>query len=146
MKKTLIIALLAVLVLGAFTACNGDVNADLSGGRTITLDIYNAGWTFDNGSKSLAVTIPAGCTKWGDLEDNCPIKVKFNNEADYTSLNLKKFTYNEKDMMYFANNDDEIKLNVKISGPKGYTPSDSVLSNDVITLGATYDLNDPWPQ
>ena len=82
MKKTLIIALLVALVLGIFTACNGDVFEDLvEGQKTITLKInefdYVYGWTFDGEENEIVVSIPSGCTKWVDMVGE-KIKVYFN--------------------------------------------------------------------
>jgi len=72
MKKSLIIVLLTALVLCAFTACDGDVNADLSGGkRTITLVIDDSitDWKFDDNTTTKTVEIPSDCKTWKDLAD-----------------------------------------------------------------------------
>lgn len=89
MKKTMIIALLAVLVLGAFTACNGDVNAELAGSRTITLEIVDSNnWKFDNEKTSLVVAIPEGCETWGDLVGKISITITKENTTQTLPLLL----------------------------------------------------------
>jgi len=71
MKKTLIITLLVALVLGVFTACNGDVFEDLVDKKeeaTIILELDQYPWTFDGEDKEeIVVSIPSGCTKWVDM-------------------------------------------------------------------------------
>lgn len=92
MKKTLIIALLAVLVLGAFTACNGDVNAELAGSgekRVITLQLAN-GYKFNNNTDTLVMDIPSGCDTWTSLKTaGCQITVKIGEEE--ISMNLDSY-------------------------------------------------------
>ena len=90
MKKTMIIALLAVLVLGAFTACNGEVNAELAGSRTITLEIVDSNnWKFDNEKTSLVVAIPEGCETWGDLVGKISITITKENTTKTLPLILE---------------------------------------------------------
>lgn len=92
MKKSLIIVLLTALVLCAFTACDGDVNADLSGdGRVVyfkmTSTSVSGGWTFADGSTTIKWAVPADCSKWGDLVDKGTIDVK--NSGTTTTLTLE---------------------------------------------------------
>lgn len=134
MKKTMIFALLAVLVLGAFTACNGDVNAELFGSRTITLEIVESGdWEFNNGTKSLVVAIPEGCETWGDLVGK--ISITITKEAVTKTLPLISKDTN----VYFFVNDSGnyygiVKPNAKWSLPE------TVQRNTSIALGKTYEM------
>lgn len=93
MKKTMIIALLAVLVLGAFTACNGDVNAELAGSgekRVITLQLDN-GYKFNNDTDTLVMDIPSGCGTWTSLKTaGCQITMKIGEEE--IPMNLDSYT------------------------------------------------------
>lgn len=134
MKKTLIIALLAVLVLGVFTACNGDVNADLSGGKTITFELKESGsYVFDNDTKKMEFEIPSGCTKWGDLDEKCQIKVKTSSNDSTITLTLKE----ANSMMYFYEGTTQ---KLYITAPVKGFPS-SISSDAAILFGETYSLN-----
>lgn len=132
MKKTMIIALLAVLVLGAFTACNGNVDEELFGSRTITLEIVDSGdWEFDNETKSLVVTIPEGCETWGDLVGKISITIKLGNITTKTLpltsnvSNVVRFS----DGGYYGLVDSEAK-----------TAYQEVQNNTSIALGKTYEM------
>ena len=91
MKKTLIIALLIALVLGVFTACNGEVFAELIGGgaKTITLKLDDeitkkedvGGWWWGyvildgvTEKTEIEVQIPEGASTWSDVEDLLPLR------------------------------------------------------------------------
>ena len=138
MKKTMIIALLAVLVLGAFTACNGDVNAELAGSRTITLeivDIYEDDWKFNNGTKTLVVTIPEGCETWGDLVGKISITIMDGNTTKTLPL-ISAGTAPDDDVRFYV--DDyygSVKPNAK------WSPTMTVKRNTSIALGKTYELH-----
>jgi len=136
MKKTLIIALLAVLVLGVFTACNGDVNAELAGvenKKTITLGMMYSTYKFEDDTYTKVLEIPSGCNTWKDLaEKGCSIEIK--KDASRWTLTLGEKEGNA----CFKSNPLEkysfIHENVKVSiPPKAYT--------DTIENGETYLLN-----
>lgn len=81
MKKSLIIVLLTALVLCAFTACDGDVNADLSGNvenkKTITLTMIYDTYKFENDTFSMVLEFPSSCETWKDLaEKGCSFVIK----------------------------------------------------------------------
>lgn len=106
MKKTMIIALLAVLVLGVFTACNGDVNAELMGKRVIKLvmsdEAIGNGFTFEDGGDSLELEIPSDCKTWKDLADaQLSIDVIKNN-----SDSIKLFVKDGEDIPYSPGPED----------------------------------------
>lgn len=132
MKKTMIIALLAVLVLGAFTACNGDVNAELAGKRTITLEIPSGWvWSFDgNGTKTKVVEVPADCDTWAKLLDKVTISIIKN---DSTVLTLQVYD-NE---VYFVDTSPRFGL-IRDASKISYPETTS--STEMIVLGGTYVL------
>lgn len=136
MKKTMIIALLAVLVLGAFTACNGDVNAELSGSRTITLEIVASNqdtWKFNNGSNSLVVAIPEGCETWGDLVGK--ISITITNGDDTKTLPLILEGPNVRFLKI-----DNTTFYIGYVNPEAKTAYQEVQNNTPIALGKSYDL------
>lgn len=142
MKKVSIIILLTALILGAFTACNGDVFSDLmpepepTPKRTITLEIpedeYWANVSFDSSSavKTKVLEIPEDCEKWADyLTKVTDVKV-YNNG---TPLTLNKEYY---DGVYFGVHVYGILLDdTKVA------PPDTVLVDNEIVIGGTYILN-----
>lgn len=136
MKKTLIIALLVALVLGVFTACNGDVNAALMGKRTITLEIdntYSANWTFADGKKTMELPISSDWTKWEDALDKCEITVKNDNDSiEATKLTL---TVLSSDYAHFVG--DDIWGHFVFSH-KSFAPT--VELSDTIEVGGTYTI------
>lgn len=105
MKKTMIIALLAVLVMGVFIACDGDVNAELAGGkRVITLEILNYDWYFtETGNKTMELEIPADCKTWADLEAKGSVINVTQQEEDSSELRLTHFTdYSDQNQKVYA--------------------------------------------
>ena len=135
MKKTMIIALLAVLVLGAFTACNGDVNAELFGSRTITLEIVDSGdWEFGNGTKSLVVTIPEGCETWGDLVGKISITITLGDATKTLPL-----TSNDLGVSFFVSVGGYYYFGFVNPNAK-WAPPETVQNNTSIALGKTYEL------
>lgn len=142
MKKTMIIALLAVLVLGAFTACNGDVNAELSGSRTITLEIVASNqdtWKFNNGSNSLVVAIPEGCETWGDLVEKISITI-----TDGTVTKTLLLILDDSYVLFFVHDGANSYAGIVNSEAKVQIPS--VKNNTSIALGKTYELHIQTPQ
>ena len=161
MKKTLIITLLIALVLGIFTACNGDVYSDLVGKRIITLvlseEAKDDNITFKDGSDTLVLEIPSGCKTWKDLADSeFSIEVK---EGDNEPF--KVFVKDGKDIVghssfeegyaHFAKYNTSKWYDVfglSLAGTKG-DPSPSFASDIEITeeieIGGTYELTrSPW--
>lgn len=134
MKKTMIIALLAVLVLGAFTACNGDVNAELAGKRTITLEILGGVWSFDNGTKTKVVEVPADCDTWAKLLDKVTdISIKY----DSTVYTLQVYGNGK---IYFGNETPWFGLIRDASKGDPYPAVETTSSTEKIVLGGTYVL------
>ncbi len=132
MKKSLIIVLLTALVLCAFTACDGDVNADLSGdGRVVyfkmTSESVSDGWTFADGSTTIKWAVPADCSKWGDLVDKGTIDVK--NSGTTTTLTLKSYG----DFAWFKNGGTIAEF---LEDKAIYTE----LLETAIVIGATYNF------
>ena len=134
MKKTMIIALLAVLVLGVFTACNGDVNAELAGGkRVITFEIdtdQRNKYSFGNDTYTKVINVPSDCKTLGDLVDRCSFNVELVGTAYYIDFTLKAYETDkvrfEDDSYYFASFHSK-ELNY---------PS----ANEIIIIGGTYEL------
>lgn len=141
MKKTMIIALLAVLVLGVFIACDGDVNADLVGGkREITLIVndahYGYGFSFD-GSQSKVLEIPADCKTWAEyLAKVKDIKLMevYNEHTQYFPLAV----YEDGKIYFMYNNVPAFGLLLKET--KGGYSGDSTNSNAEIIIGGTYEV------
>ena len=102
MKKTLIIALLIALVLGVFTACDGEVNADMSGGtKIITLELYNANWYFtETGTDTMELEIPSDCRTWADLEAKGSIISVTQSGKEASELTLSHYTDYEDQKTY----------------------------------------------
>ena len=138
MKKTLIIALLVALVLGIFTACNGDVFEDLvEGQKTITLkineyDYVYYDWTFDNGTDTLELAIPSGCTTWGDLVGKISITI-----TDGTDTETLPLISKDSDVYFFVVDGGDYYYGWVDSDAKGTT---IVQNNTSIALGKTYEM------
>ena len=141
----MIIALLAVLVLGAFTACNGDVNAELAGGkRVITLEILSGGsLSFDgNGTKTKVVEVPADCDTWAKLLAKVTdIRIIWSGDEDKT-YTLKVFT-NETPAthhgkIYFF--DEYYPVFGLVLETKSLPNPDTTEASQKIVLGGTYVL------
>ena len=142
MKKVSIIILLTALILGAFTACNGDVFSDLmpkpepEPKRIITLEIPEGeGWanvSFDSSSavKTKELEIPEDCDTWKKyLEKVTDIKVYDNG----TPLTLNKEYFDE---VFFGHYVYGILLDdTKVA------PPDTVSVDSEIVIGGTYILN-----
>lgn len=132
MKKSLIIVLLTALVLCAFTACDGDVNADLSGTgekRVITLEVDSGDWAFDtSGTKTMELTIPSDCKTWGDLLGT-KITLHLGTIVE-VELTLTENYINEA---WFHYGDYSANITAKTPG--------SVSCSAEISIGATYVLN-----
>ena len=136
MKKTLIITLLIALVLGVFTACNGDVNADISGDteRTITLILEGNYWKFDNDTDTLVINIPSTCNTWKDLKNaGCTITVQSSTIAP-TTLTLNSYSLTDVEYAGFTNTSFQGRVYF-ISKAAAYTPIDSE-----IEIGGTYGI------
>jgi hypothetical protein len=139
MKKTMIIALLVTLVLGVFTACNGDVNADIEEKNTVTFSIYNHGsddWVFDNGTETMELNIPSGCVKWSDLIGKASISVKNSTSCiQPKTLDLKEY---EGYACFILDEDDYIEAGIYFNSKK---LGDDVLIDSEIVIDGTYTLS-----
>lgn len=152
MKKVSIIILLTALILGAFTACNGDVFSDLmpepepTPKRTITLKIRSTweGLSFDDTEdiKTKELEIPEDCETWADyLEEVIDIKV-------YDTYWPEPFTLmvrNEDNKVYFCRwieSDSEYYpyYGLQLEGPKVPDIPESIEANKNIESGETYVL------
>ncbi len=129
MKKTMIIALFAVLVLSVFTACNGDVNADMADKKTITLEIESNvdTWTFSDGSKTAVKEIPEGCATWGDL-----VNKGFSINTKKGSDSFEWTLFAENDQAWFL---DEAGLRVAVTEDKAMY---SILLTTPVNSGEIY--------
>lgn len=152
MKKVSIIILLTVLLLGAFTACNGDVFSDLmpkddpepTPKRIITLEIPDTYWegvSFDDTEdvKTKVLEIPEDCDTWEEYlaylaEVTTDIKVYDTYEPDdgYT-LQVVGSADNK---VYFGN----CRYGLKLDDSKSAPPPDSVNASAEIVIGGTYTL------
>jgi len=143
MKKSIIFILLTVLVLGAFTACDGDVFEDLIGGNTITLEIPEEWYwmSFDSNNhdvKTKDVTIPSGCKTWADLLESVGIKFYDYNKSDEYTLRV----YTDEKIYFLLPNDVPnygyglILSDAMVSYP------DSTEAGANIVIGGTYMLTD----
>ena len=133
MKKTLIIALLVALVLGVFTACNGDVFADLvekeDVKKVITLKISNSNeYSFVDGKATKEIEIPSGCEKWGQFAaEGFSVEVEDTEDHSY-DLELKS----QDGFVYFASGYVYSSINLEAKG------SSTVKTDDAISAGGTY--------
>jgi len=137
MKKSLIIALLIALVIGMFTACDGDVFADLidekeETKRTITLiikDFYGHGWTFKDGTETITKEIPADCTTWGDLvEEGFTVDMKKSATTPTWTL------LNHGDLVWFSYEPGDLVVSVELDNKA----INSTSVNEEIIIGETY--------
>lgn len=142
MKRSMIIALFAVLVLSVFTACNGDVNADMVDKKTITLHIKDDNsviqTTFEDGKKTLTVTIPDDCETWGSLVGKCSITIKWTHSQTHGTeiLSLISSGDNPDDSVYFRN-EGWVEAHIDSLEKSAYR---DVTNNTAIVVGETYDL------
>lgn len=153
MKKVSIIILLTALILGAFTACNGDVFSDLmpkddpepTPKRTITLEIPST-WTnysfdeSDTSVKTKELEIPENCKTWADyLEEVTDTKV-------YDTYHSKYFTLMKKDgkvffCWYYESEDIyQAAFGLELDDSKVGPPPETVNASADIVIGGTYTL------
>ena len=158
MKKVSIIILLTALILGAFTACNGDVFSDLmpkpepTSKGTITLEIpEGTGWSdvsFDNTEdvRTKELEIPKDCETWAEyLEKVTDIKLYLNdtdNPRDYTLMEKDGKVYfcwwKESEQIYRPS------IGLKLDDSK-YSVPDTVDASATIEIGGTYTLTTQSP-
>ncbi len=138
MKKVSIIILLTALILGAFTACNGDVFSELmpKPKRVITLEIPSI-WedvSFDNTEdvKTKELEIPEDCETWADyLTKVTGIKV-------YYVDPLEEYTLRVVDnKVYFG---DIHGYGLKLDDSKVVPELETVEASATIEIGGTYTL------
>ena len=68
--KKIVYALIAVLLLGTFVACNGDVNSSLWEDAYIVLKISNSDYyKFDNGSTMYVLKLSGRPETWNDYRE-----------------------------------------------------------------------------
>ena len=148
MKKVSIIILLTVLLLSAFTACNGDVFSELmpepepEPKRVITLEIPSTleYVSFDNTEdvKTKELEIPKDCETWADyLTKVTDVKV-------YSIYGTETYTLMVKDeKVYFCfkytNSDYLVAFGLELNDSKG-DPLPSVNASADIVIGGTYTL------
>lgn len=142
MKKTMIIALLIVLVISVFTACNGDVNADMADKKTITLEIPS-GWVWvfgDNETKTKEVEIPSGCETWQQfLETEPSISIKHGDIV----LTLKVYGNGK---IYFGDEDGYPWFGLDFDESKSsYPDAKTTTATEKIVVGGTYVLTSGGP-
>lgn len=146
MKKVSIIILLTVLLLSAFTACNGDVFSELmpkddpepTPKRVITLEIPST-WEYfsfdesDASVKTKTLEIPEDCDTWAEyLEEVTDIKV-------YRVAPLVPYEYTlavKADKVYFG----DFQFGLILKDSKGVPPIDTVDASATIEIGGTYTL------
>jgi hypothetical protein len=140
MKKTLIITLLVALVLGIFTACNGDIFADLieekkEEKRVITLKIVDdETYSFEDGKSTKEIEIPSDCTTWGDFQKKgYSITIKTSNNTYTLNLITDYYGY----YVYFQKND--VGGFFLREGVKSGLPT--VETDEEIAIGETYKLS-----
>ena len=145
MKKVSIIILLTALILGAFTACNGDVFSDLmpepepEPKRVITLEIpdedaYWADFSFDDTEdvKTKELEIPEDCKTWEEYLE------KVTDIAVYEDGSPLVLNTNFDDKVYFGVH----KYGLLLDGSK-YSVPDTVDADSEIEIGGTYTLTHP---
>lgn len=144
MKKSLIIALISVLLIGTFVACDGDVFADLIDKapevkRVITLSIKESDrmyFSFDDDTFEKVIDIPTDCTTWGDLVDEgISITVKAGSDAVTMPLiddSGEVYYYLQDGAYYYGFIDPE---------PTSKYAVETVHSTDEIVIGGIYEID-----
>ena len=154
MKKSLIFVLLIALIFGVFTACDGDVFADLIDNdepapevRAITLEIPS-NWfyvTFDSSDTSVktkVVEVPTGCDTWAEfLAEVTNIKVIDSYYPEEYPLMV------EDGKVYFCWYYSALDIyqhvyGLQLQGDKGGSDPETITADTNITLGGTYRLTE----
>ena len=153
MKKVSIIILLTALILGAFTACNGDVFSELmpESKRTITLEIpdeYLPNVSFgesDTGVKTKEFEIPKDCDTWEKYLEEVTDIIVYNNDFDRTYTLMVKdgkvyfCWWKESEHMYRP------AYGLELDDSKGDSLPNTVDASATIEIGGTYTLTTQSP-
>lgn len=154
MKKVSIIILLTVLLLSAFTACNGDVFSELmpkpepTSKGTITLKIPE-GWTkvsfdkSDTSDKTKELEIPEDCDTWAEyLEEVTDIKVYHVHTPDSVDEFILQVVDNK---VYFCWEDPVFICNFGLGLNDSKGLPETVDASADIVIGGTYTLTEGSP-
>ena len=143
MKKVSIIILLTALILGVFTACNGDVFSDLmpepepTPKRIITLEIpstwSNVSFEDTEDVRTKELEIPEDCDTWAEYLE------EFTEIAVYTNGSPRVLNTNYDDKVYFG----VCKYGLLLNNSKAVEPPETVAASAEIEIGGTYSLTRP---
>ena len=141
MKKTLIIALLVALVLGVFTACNGEVapSKKEETKKEITLEINSLifgelSFTGGDNSKTFDVT---GSESWEQLIDELTIGLTYDNDQSF-EFSIKS---DVDGYMYFETSTTIISLDLYVYSEASCTdPDERLKSGEELSNNTTYYL------